>query len=361
MEYLPLNVFKVLSVTPHSNADNLEVIQIEVATVIAQKNIYSVGDSVIWLPPQLAIAPETAKNAIVDKYLKKRTDRYGNECLVVESIKLRGQTSVGLIVLEEGTAGFFQPGTTWKYEPSTKYKCTDGIADNPLFPKFSSPENYRHSVGLIPDDCWIEVTEKIHGTNSRIAVVMTELGYEYLAGSKAVNRAPKEGLMWNENNGMPQSITKDLYWSPYDSDLLSDLMAQLRDSCLKLPGDSVVIYGEIYGPTIQKGFSYGKLNGDLGYKVFDIVVNGLYLPSPDRFVMGLYSELKAPCVYSGYKLAFKELEEMANGLSLIDNKTMREGVVIRYVNTNTNKVERLKLVGSEYLCSKHIANDTTDE
>lgn len=41
MEYLPLNTFKVLSVTPHSNADNLDVIEIDVATVIAQKKIHT--------------------------------------------------------------------------------------------------------------------------------------------------------------------------------------------------------------------------------------------------------------------------------------------------------------------------------
>ena len=216
-------------------------------------------------------------------------------------------------------------------------------------------------MGLIPDECWIEVTEKIHGTNSRIAVIMTDLGYDYLAGSKAVNRAPKEGLMWNENNGMPQSITNDLYWSPYDSDLLSDFMAQLRDKYVKKPGDSVVIYGEIYGPTIQKGFSYGKLNGGLGYKLFDIVINGEYIRTPDNFAKGHYHLLKAPCVYSGPKLTFKELEEMANGTSLIDGKTMLEGIVIRYIDANSGLVKRLKLVGSEYLCSKHVANDTTDE
>ena len=66
-----------------------------------------------------------------------------------------------------------------KYRPPVKFHAGDSEAAHPLFHRYTDIENLRNFPEVFADGEEVVVTEKIHGTNSRIGYVEGSL----LAGS----------------------------------------------------------------------------------------------------------------------------------------------------------------------------------
>ena len=95
------------------------------------------------------------------------------------------------------------------------------------------------------------------------------------------------------------------------------------------PYIGMLLYGEIFGPGIQKNFDYGKKEFEL--VIFDLTINGNYINYDDvQFVVKDLLSLPTPPLL--YKGEWKpELLKLADGKSQISNKHIKEGTVIRPV------------------------------
>lgn len=120
--------------------------------------------------------------------------------------------------------------------------------------------------------------------------------------------------------------------------------------------EGIVIYGEIYGPGIQKNYDYGLK--ELKYAGFDVTVNGQYCSTARseaiHHVMGLDY---VPVLYTG-----EWSQEIQDGF-VFDNfiegtKVPHEGIVIKDIDGDRKKVA--KVINPQYLIygEKHDVGDS---
>lgn len=265
-------------VKPHPNADKLEIAIIKGLTSVVPKGTFERGQHVVFFPPDILIPEVIAEKLGVKKYLKHSLfDGIKCQCRVA-ACRLRGEPSFGFIVpMEKGIEVAFPLASilgrdqtyalgdnvdAWfdarKYEPPLRPTAEDAERDDANFHKYTSIEHYWRFPDAIAEGTQVRITEKIHGTNSRVGFIRKPDGtFEYMAGSHRVRRKkPEEGR-------------RSLYWLP----LLQDGRAENLLFTLSKDKHSVIIFGEIYGAGIQD-MDYGTPQG---YRVFDISVDGKYL------------------------------------------------------------------------------------
>lgn len=126
----------------------------------------------------------------------------------------------------------------YKRDPANKYKT------------FLEGEWTRPEYGYLANNKW-EFTEKVDGTNMRVYYNPDfDSDVEYMGRTDKAQIPPhlKEAL-----DGL------------FDSALLQT----------KFGDSGVVLYGEGYGPKIQKGG--GKYRDDVSFVLFDVMINGVFL------------------------------------------------------------------------------------
>jgi RNA ligase (TIGR02306 family) len=331
-EFLPIS-----EVRNHPNADRLDIAKVNGFQVIIGRDTYSAGNMVWYYEPDTAFYEDQAIALGIDKYLSRKTDRYGDRVLVLRETKLRGVLSEGLIVKDIAGVDSF------KYEaPPAKYAGgqADAAPEKRDFPGYGSLTNLKKEPRAIPDGAIVTVTEKIHGTNSRVGFVTDAEGnFVLLAGSRTVNRK------YNPDS---------LYWLPTQKH--SGIIRMLE----RLHSEGyhcATLYGEIYGPTVQN-YSYGLQNTELGYVAFTLKINNV-VQEPTRFetMCQEYEIPIAPRVVA-MPYSFEAIEQMAEGPSLIApmgfDKHAREGVVVQYGQ------DIYKYVCASYLLSKNNREKASD-
>jgi RNA ligase (TIGR02306 family) len=159
----------------------------------------------------------------------------------------------------------------------------DCAADKPAFHKYTDIQNYWKYASALPEGTPVRITEKIHGTNSRVGYIRTEAdGYVFMGGSHKMNR--KE---------FDVAGNRSLYWRPLASNMLNLLVALSEDK------HDVVVFGELFGPGIQD-MDYGIVPGEVGYQVFDITVDGQYINWDDlQAACNQHSIATVPLLYRG--------------------------------------------------------------
>jgi RNA ligase (TIGR02306 family) len=158
----------------------------------------------------------------------------------------------------------------------------------------------------------VRLTEKIHGTNSRVGLIDNE----FMCGSHKCSMKSLDKLEH-----------PSIYWNP----LTSNMKDMLR--CISDGGKNVIAFGEIYGSKVQF-MDYGRFGAD-GYALFDISVDGTYLNWDQivyyttRFCIPL-----VPLLYTG-PFDYEVVEQLVDGDTIIGDKVHmrsafkgREGVVI---------------------------------
>jgi hypothetical protein len=122
-------------------------------------------------------------------------------------------------------------------------------------------------------------------------------------------------------------------------------------------GSGIVLYGEVYGPGIQKNYDYG-LN-DLEFAGFDITVNGEYL-NCFRVKHLMVNALLLPHVPELYTGPWsQETQDKYTFNNYIDGtKVPHEGIVIKCVSGERQKVA--KVINPDYLIygEKHDVGDS---
>ena len=332
MSTLIVEVCRIENVAAHGNADALELAQIKGWQCVIPKGQYAAGDLVTYIPIDAVIPVEHSDRWGFTKYLSNGR---------VRCAKLRGEPSFGVIVnLEksewsegEDVKDFY--GIT-KYVPPIKISAGDAAPSHPLFPEYTDVENLRNFPSVLTDGEEVVATEKLHGTSCRIGLIEGEL----MAGSMSVRRV------------RPERLADSIYWQPLETAGVQPLLEHLGQTSRQ-----VILYGEVFGSKIQN-LNYG-LVGMLGFRAFDLLVDGKYL-SADAF-FGICAEFgveTVPMLYRGpYELG--TIKALSEGPTTLGAAHIREGVVVKPAVERTDpKVGRvcLKYIGDPYLFAKNVTD-----
>lgn len=310
MSNLAITVEEVVAIEPHPHATRLEIVKILGTQCVEPIGEYQVGDKVIYFPPDILLPPDVSEDLGVTKYLKHaRWDTEKVQCRIA-ACRLRSVPSYGFIVHLQVDWSVGTDVTSIyegrKYEPPLP--PGDQVIPHEDFPCYTDIQNFWRYSGAFSEGTPVKVTEKLHGTNSRVGVIW-DGEWQFMAGSHSVCWEPPSR-----------------YWGPLESKNVLGLINQLCDE--KYP---VIIYGEIFGSGIQD-MDYGLTSP--GYRVFDIKVNGRFLSHHEMSdACDLCQVEMVPLLYEGpyYKGL---VDEYTNGDSVAATGTIRskfkgrEGVVI---------------------------------
>ena len=347
-ESLVVEVCAVDSITPHSNADRLELAQIKGWQCVVQKGLYTPGSIVVYFPPNTMLPDYVSHQLGIFKYLKGKENSRR-----VSQIRLRGEPSFGVVLplpdnIEDacywsvGTdvAHFF--GAT-KYEPPPKFANTDAMSENPMFPRYTNIDNLRNFPDEFKKGEKVVITEKIHGTNCRVGIIEGE----EIAGSRRNQRL------------RPDDLGANFYWYPWTIEGVRNLLHALAQKHAV-----VVLYGETYGRV--QSLKYGKPNG-VAFAAFDLLLDGKYVDF-DTFesYCHKYYVPTIPVLARG-EYSLDVVKSYSDGNSCIAGaQCIKEGVVIRITEDRVNsKGGRLmyKYLSDAYLLNQAVNNidqDTTD-
>jgi hypothetical protein len=213
----------------------------------------------------------------------------------------------------------------------------------------------------------VEITRKIHGTNARYGIVRKNklkwwekvkkflmladkwIDYEFVVGSHNVEKGSESQGFYDTNvwyDVETKYNIKKLLWN------------YVKNYCFNEPiGEGIILYGEIYGAGIQKGYDYG-LN-EIKFVGFDIKKNGEYL-RPVEAMITIQNRMKLPYVevlhYGSWSQKIQDRFVFHNFIG--DTKVPHEGIVIKYHTGERNKVA--KVINPDYLIysEKHDVGDS---
>lgn len=337
------------AVYPHPNADKLEVVHIGAYQTCEAKGKYKIGDVVAHFPPDILIPVRIAEQLGVANYLKEAVypgEAAKTKCRV-GAIRLRSMASFGFTIKVDAAIGTDLTARFRgvKYEPPEPWfwKTGDNAKSDPRFHVYTDIQNYRNFRyrGAIATGLPVRVTEKTHGTNSRVGII----DGEFMCGShQCVKKAPVEGEKGT------------IYWQP----LTENMKEMLR--CISEGSKNVIAFGEIYGSQVQF-MDYGAFGSD-GYVLFDISVDGNYLNwNQIVYYTKQFNIPTVPLVYSG-PFDADLIERFIDGPTILGNPILmrskfkgREGVVITPLTETYSNILGgrliLKAISCDYLeCRK---------
>jgi len=367
-------VAKINEIKEIPGADNIEQAIIGGWNCIIQKGQYAEGGLVVVATVD-AVIPQDLSDAInVTNYLRK-----GQR---VRTVKLRGVYSECLIIplkyIPKGNINTYTEGKDmmdvmgiFKYEPPVRQIQLSGgrkikYKDNPNFKVYYKFPNAKNVNGMFTEENYVQITRKIHGTNARYGIIKkTKLSfidkirkffrladewvdYEYIYGSHNVEKgSDTQGFystdVWrtiDEKYGIKEKL-----WH----------FAKLAEA--KYIGDGMILYGEIYGAGIQKGYDYGLT--DIHFSGFDLYGGGGYLSTEMKYMV-IADELDLPHVEILYEGPWsQEIQDKYTFNNFINGtKTPHEGIVIKHVSGERDKI--YKCINPDYLiyAEKHNVEDS---
>ena len=352
-------VVKISNVHSHPNADNLDIAEVLGYQVVVRRGQYKDSDLVLYIPSDALLTKELAEKWKISQYLK------GPDKNRVGRIRLRGEPSFGLIIdcpemMLEGTDMSEFLGIV-KYEPPVRATCGDAAPRDPLidpfFDKFTDVQNGRIFVDVLKEGEEVICTEKIHGTSGKISLAGKDK--MAIAGSMEVRRKRPFKIADGvevECDFDSEEMRRSTYWFPWTIKEIRDMLNGLSNK------GNVILYGEIYGGSIQS-LDYGIVKGKgLGFRAFGLKVDGRFLDW-DEFekTCATYGVKTVPVLWRG-PFSMAKAKELADGMSTMAGH-IREGTVIYVPKEREHpKIGRviLKYIGTEYALSKHQDMDTKD-
>jgi RNA ligase (TIGR02306 family) len=288
-------MYQISKITDHPNADLLCILHVAGYQVVARIGSFKRHQQVHLIEADQAFTLEQAKALKLD-YLKTRTNAEGQRVAVVDTVRLRGVLSEALVLpLDVDPQDF-------KFVPAVKLLVANCKPNVPGFDLFGGIENIQKATDVDYSD--VIVTEKVHGTNSRIGWLSGEVHY----GSRTQVREP------------------GLYSAPYDAypgiQLLFDHMQRYGKT-------NIILYGEIYGQVVQGSkYSYGHTGQNVYYVAFQLRADGkTYSQDSFHSLMETFNIPYAPVISGSFK-SIEDIKLAAEGQSLLHPDTPREGLVI---------------------------------
>ena len=366
-------VARINEIKAIEGADNIEQAIIGGWNCIIQKNQYTEGGLVVVATTDAVIPQELSDAMNVTNYLRKggrvRTVKLRgvySECLIIPLSYLSGRLTMGDLDVREGKDMMEKLGII-KYEPPAKIiQLASGrkikYTDNPNFGIYYKFPNLKNVQGMFTEEDEVEITRKIHGTNARYGIVKKAkisiwdrirklfgskwVDYEFVVGSHNVEKGSDSQGYYDTN-----------VW--YDIEKKYEIKKKLWEyikDCEDI-GEGIILYGEIYGAGIQKGYDYGLK--DIQFVVFDIKDDGEYM-SPVIARLTTQRLFKLPYVevlhYGNWSQEIQDKYTFNNFIP--GTKTPEEGIVIKHYTGRRQKVA--KCINPQYLIysEKHDIGDS---
>jgi RNA ligase (TIGR02306 family) len=353
-------VAKINEIKEILGADNIEQGIIGGWNCIIKKGEYKVGD-VVAIATTDAVIPQGLSDAMnVTNYLRK-----GGR---VRTVKLRGVYSECLVIPNIFLpVGYNQEGKDlmeslkiFKYEPPVKIiQLASGkkirYDENPNFLVYYKFPNLKNVPDMFTEKDSVQITRKYHGTNARYGIVRKKklslcdkikkflrladewIDYEYVYGSHNVEKG-------SDSQGF---YSTDVWREIADKYLIKQkLWEYVKMYSPKDIGSGVVLYGEIYGAGIQKGYEYGL--SSIQFVGFDMMEDGRYLDviNARLAIVDLLGLRHADILYYGYWS--QEVQDKFVFNNFIDNtKVPHEGIVIKLDTGERSKIA--KVINPDYL------------
>ena len=369
-------VTTINEVKPIPGADNIEVVVAGGWNCITKKGEYDVNDLVIIATTDAIIPQELSDDMSVTNYLRK-----GGR---VRTVKLRGVYSECLIIPFGYAEKLTHPKAKWaegadmmdlfkiyKYEPpAVQIQLSSGrkikYHQNPNFGVYYKFPNAKNVSGMFTEEDNVQITRKLHGTNARYGIVKKAklsfwdkvkkffrladewIGYEYVYGSHNVEKG-------SDSQGFYDT---DVWRTVADKyDIKNRLWTYVKRHTPEIIGNGVILYGEIYGPGIQKNYDYGLK--DIEFAGFDLQEDGKYEGTirAKHVIVEVLSLPHVPELYIG-----RWNQETQDSYTFNNNiegtKIPHEGIVIKHVSGERNKV--YKCINPDYLIygEKHDVGDS---
>lgn len=360
-------VSTINEIKPIEGADKIVLAIVGGWNCIIQKDSYNVGDLVIVATTDAVIPIQLSNELAVTSYLRK-----GQR---VRTVKLRGVYSECLIIpttiLNSVYYQYNLKGKLWsegsdmmellqisKYEPPVKTISLGGgrkikYKDNPNFHIYYKFPNVKNVPNMFTENDAVEITRKIHGANARYGIVKkTKISlldkikkffgnkwadYEFVVGSHNVEKGSDSQGFYDTNVWYEIAEKYNIKFKMWE-------FAKLTGA--EDIGSGLVLYGEIYGAGIQKGYDYGLQ--EIKFAGFDLTVNGKYLDTDSAFYM-ILTLLRLPYVPSLYTgLWSKEIQDSFVFDNFIEGTNVpHEGVVVKDVSGDRRKIG--KVINPAYL------------
>jgi RNA ligase (TIGR02306 family) len=384
---LIVEVCEIEKIENLENAQRLQMATIKGWQALVGKDEFTVGEPVIFVPTD-SVVPQEMIDTLKLEYLREHNGR-------LRTIKLRGYISQGLVlkldtlrlmkvyhtvqigedvgerlgikkyeVAQKAIAG---PKKEYIRDYWTKYLAKEitlrrfvaksvGIIrtrmrkpklTNVDFKCYTDINNVKHYPSIFEEGEQVLISEKIHGTNFRagkcpvkptfLNKLLRKSGFEFCYGSHHVQKTVLSGKGF------------------YGDDVYGKIAAKynLKDV---IP-DGYTLYGEIYGPKIQK-LTYNREEIDVVF--FDLQIDGKYVDFEvfNQFTFDRNLP-RVPYLYCG-PFSLEILKEHTDGLTILgDCKHIREGCVVKPLKeVFDNKCGRkiLKSVSAQYLLTKDEDN-----
>lgn len=362
---------ETITVSPHPNADRLELAKVGLYNIVVAKGEWVTGDTVLYIP-EYSVLPENliAKLGLEGKLSGSNHDR-------VKPVKLRGELSQGLVAplafLPEGElekigrdGNFAESLGIVKWEPAVPVSLSGDTVGNIELVSWIEIENLKKFPDMFIDGENVIVEEKIHGTASLYTFTEpSDLDGEVLVSSKGLG-AKKLVLKQDDKN---------LYWKTVTEYNLHGLARYVADMVKNEANESAVVekvalFGETYGSV--QDLHYGYRNGQNGFALFDIHVTVLLKNKNERkeywldpLVVRTVAETQqvpvTPLLFTG-PFSMEKIAHLASGKEQVTGKEehIREGVVVRPVHREDGR--RIgKYVSTEYLTRKGVNGEEPTE
>jgi RNA ligase (TIGR02306 family) len=369
-------VATINEIKPIEGADNIELAIVGGWNAITKKGEYKAGDLIVVATTDAVIPEDLSDTLGVTNYLRKggrvRTVKLRgvySECLIIPNKFLHGKTTMGDWDLKEGSDCMHIFGIV-KYEPPVKQiQLASGrkvrYQDNPNFHVYYKFPNLKNVPGMFTENDVVEITRKLHGTNARYGIVKKTkisfldkvkkffrladkwIDYEFVVGSHNVEKGSDSQGFYDTN-----------VWYEVEKkyEIKKKLWAYVKMWDPEYIGDGVILYGEIFGAGIQKGYDYGLK--DIEFAAFDVKKNGEYLSAPEAFsVVGFLNLEYVPILYYGYWSQKVQDKYVFNNF-IAATKIPHEGIVIKIHTGERYKVA--KVINPDYLifAEKHNVEDS---
>lgn len=359
-------VVRIDKVEKHPNADRLDLAHIKGWQCVTQRGAYKEGDLAVYIPIDSILPPDLEQRVFPPESKVKLSKSR------VKTIKLRGAISQGMLLSPqeflteyryvEGDDVTTYLGIT-HYEPPAPPASMRGdqVAKkkkNPHFPVYTKISHFKNYPDLFAEGEPVVVTEKIHGTNFRAGWAPTHVDTIWKRVKKFFGYLPQWEFVVGSH--MVQiNMAKNKWTGFYPTNVYAETV-RAYDLEAKIPLGHIV-YGEIYGSGIQKGYSYGCLDHAHKLAIFDVWVSDMFPGNLQLqgFVSWATVEKVAkrigvptvPVVYAG-PYARELVSTWEQGPSLASaEQTHREGCVVKPQIEETSWIGRkmLRSINPEYL------------
>ena len=327
-----------VTVTPHPNADLLELGVVDDYRVVIAKGAFHTDDLAVYIPEQAIVPADLITTLGLEGKLS------GAEKNRVRAIKLRGELSQGLLyrpdpwpaTWEEGSEVSAELGIE-KWEPPIPLAMAGDVTRAPfgtIFRTYTDIENVKAFPAILQEGEEVVLTEKLHGS----CFIGALLEGEFVVASKGI---AGNGLTLRESAG-------NVYWRAARQEGIAEKVA----AYLAATGQTqAILFGEVLG---VQDLKYGFANGALGFRAFDLyTVNGFADYDDFAAFCATYEVPQVPLIYRGPFNKTLMLGHTVGQSTLAAH--LREGVVIRPIHERDEAdIGRviLKSVSGDYLTRK---------